>query len=59
MTHETDYSKATEDQINECLREIVEKLSVETLLSFGDVYSFLREEYNNEILDLWEKKYCS
>lgn len=35
------------------LKRLVSNMSASTILGYGDVYSILSEELNNEILDVW------
>ena len=47
----------TGDEFHEILKRIIEeKVSVDNLLSIPDVYECLCEEYNNEVLEIWEQK---
>ena len=57
LMNNIDYSKATSEELFECLKELVSAMTIETLLSYGDVHTFLREELNNEILDRWVLNY--
>jgi hypothetical protein len=46
----------TGDEFHEILKKIIgEKVSVDDLLSIPDVYECLCEEYNNEVLEVWEQ----
>ena len=57
VSEEPDYSKATDEELNECLIEIINGMNANQILSYGEVSSFFREELNNEILDLWAEKF--
>ena len=49
--------KITGDEFHEILKKIIEeKVSVDNLLSILDVYECLCEEYNNEVLEVWEQR---
>lgn len=50
-----DYSKLNNEQFDSILESIVSKMSASQILSYGDVYSTLREELNNEVLEAWER----
>lgn len=47
-----EYSDLTDDEIDAALEEMVDKMPASVLLAHGDVYSCLREELNNEVLEL-------
>lgn len=44
------------DEFHETLKKIIEEVSVDELLSIPDVYESLSEEYNNEVLEVWEEQ---
>jgi hypothetical protein len=50
-----DYSKMTDEEFYDILEDIVVEEG-RNILSIGDVFSILAEEYNNEVLDRWEAK---
>ncbi len=54
----TDYSKMTTEDFDKLLIEVLEDAIQEYgwkhLLSIGDIYATLAEEYNNAVLDKWE-----
>ncbi len=50
---EPDYSAMTDTEHYEILKRLVSNMSASTILGYGDVYSILSEELNNEILDVW------
>ena len=52
----SDHVLTTEEQFTEVFQKMVHEMPAAELLSYGDVYTELREEYNNEILDRWEKE---
>lgn len=55
---EADYSQLDDDIERELLEEVLEeKGGVEACLAVGDVYSILREEFNNDILTKFEEDY--
>lgn len=47
-----DYTRLREDVFDAILEEMVEEMGAK-VLTIGDVYSILREELNNDILDKW------
>lgn len=51
------YDAMTNDDEFDLLAEILDDVGIRGILSNGDVFSILREEYNNDILELWEKKH--
>jgi hypothetical protein len=46
----------TDDEFDDILHDLVAKMSASTILSYGDVYVILREELNNEVLEVWERR---
>lgn len=46
----------TTDEENDILTEIIQNYGIGHILSIGDIYTILREHYNNEILDLWASR---
>jgi DNA-directed RNA polymerase subunit RPC12/RpoP len=48
-----DSSKCTDEEFDKYLRQIVSEMSAEQILSYGEVYSFFSEVFNNEVLDAW------
>ena len=51
-----DYSNLTGEEFRGILEDIIHDEGVINILSIGDVYSILAEEYNNEVLDYWQAK---
>jgi len=51
-----DYSKMTDQDFDKILEELVGEMSAAQILAYGDVNMVLREELNNEVLSLWEKR---
>jgi len=51
-----DYSKMTETDFNRILESKVAKMTPTQILSYGEIYAFLREELNNEVLQTWEEE---
>jgi len=51
-----DYSKMTDDEFYEILKEYVNDMTTDDLLSIGDVYTALADEFNNDILDTWARR---
>lgn len=49
------YSKLTDEEFDRRLGEIMDRKPASYLLTVPGVYDILREEYNNDILDEWEK----
>jgi hypothetical protein len=52
----TEYSKISTTEFNEILLKIIDDSTAAQILSYGDVYSELREHFNNDILEAWEKE---
>ena len=50
------YRGLTPDKFREILEDIVNEMSTDEILSYGDVYSILSEELNNEILDRYKRQ---
>jgi len=38
----------------EAIKVLVSQMTVDTILSYGEVYAFFREELNNEMIDVME-----
>lgn len=53
MEPEPDYSAMTDEEHDAILERLVSNMSASTILGYGNVYSTLSEELNNEILDVW------
>lgn len=53
-----DYSKMTNQEFDNILEEVVSEMSAGIILSYGDVYSILSEELNNEVLQRWSDRHC-
>ena len=51
-----DYSKMTNEEFDDILKEIVHEMSAEEIFTYGEVNLILREELNNEILSRWETR---
>ena len=51
-----DYSKMTDDDFDSILEEVVGKMSPSQILAIGDVNMILREELNNEVLEIWGER---
>lgn len=56
MNTDCDYSKMTDDDFNGILEDLVAKMSACEILAIGDVNAILREELNNEVLEVWEQQ---
>jgi hypothetical protein len=52
----TDYSKMTDEDFDLLLEKRVSQMSAGEILSYGEVNMILREELNNEILEMWERE---
>ena len=52
----TNYSLMTQNEFDEILRELVEDMTASELLSYGEIYTCLSEELNNEILNEWAER---
>lgn len=52
-----DFDVLTEADLDQALTELVSEIGAEGVLSYGDVYSILREELYNDMLDLAAQKY--
>lgn len=50
------YENMTTDDEVRILEQIIQEDGIAHVLSIGDVYSVLREHYNNEILERWESE---
>ncbi|KAA1252981.1 hypothetical protein F0M16_19900 [Vibrio cholerae] len=51
---EADYSALNETLFSELLNEVTDEYSNDQLLSIDNIYSILRERFNNEILEIFE-----
>ena len=51
-----DYTSMTDQEFDALLLQIVRGLSAEQILSYGDVNMILREEFNDQVLDLWTEE---
>lgn len=52
----SNYSEMADTEFDEILTEIVSGMSAEQILGYGDVNMFFREEFNNQVLSLWEAR---
>ena len=52
----TDYTNMTDQEFTEVFEELVHSMEIEDILSIGDVNTILREELNNEVLDIWKSR---
>lgn len=50
------YSKMTDEDFDEILKDVLEDVCTGELLSIPGIYEILAEEYNNEVLDRWERR---
>jgi hypothetical protein len=55
-TEMTDYSNLTNEEYDEILEELVEEEPAGILLGIPGVYEAVREHYNNEVLEKWERR---
>lgn len=55
MSTPNQYASMTQDDFSNHLHDIVGKMTAAQILSYGDVYTVLAEELNNEVLAAWEK----
>ena len=44
----------TQDQYNEALMKVINTLSISTIVSYPGVMEILREELNNDVIDILE-----
>lgn len=51
-----DYDECTDEEFDVILAELVGKMSAKQILSYGDVNAELREELNNQVLDVWARR---
>lgn len=51
-----DYSKLGNEKFDQLLLEEVKRLSAEEILAVPGVYEIMREEFNNAVLEAWEKE---
>ena len=52
----TDYSKMTDQEFDNILVSILEKMKASELLSISGIYEILSEHFNNEVLEIWESQ---
>ena len=52
----TDYTNMTDQEFTDIFEELVHSMEIEDILSIGDVNTILREELNNEVLDIWKSR---
>jgi len=50
---DADYSTMTDEEEDAILRKLCRDAGTCALLDIGDVYTIVREEFNNAILDTW------
>ena len=55
MKYELDYARLSGDEFRDILAGIVDELTTEAILSYGDIYAALSEEFNNEVLEQWKE----
>jgi hypothetical protein len=48
-----DYSKMTDAEFDQILKEIMDESPASALLTIPGIYEIVSEEFNNEILDRW------
>ena len=56
---EPDYSALTNEKYDDILKKIIEETSNDVLLGVGDVYTIVREELNNKMLEVWAKEHLT
>ena len=56
ITKETNYSKMTQEEYDSILFDIVNGLTIETLMSLPGIYEIVLEELNNDVLTEWERR---
>lgn len=49
------YSTLTQEEFERRLSEMIDRKDASYLLTIPGIYDILSEEYNNDILDEWEK----
>lgn len=50
------YSKIKQEEYDSILIDILENITVSELLDIPGVYEAVSEEYNNEVLKIWEEQ---
>lgn len=53
---DADYSKLSDEEFDSILAEILSEMSGAQILAVPGAYEVFREEFNNEVLDRWEKR---
>lgn len=46
----------TQEEFDRILIEVLSKMRASQLIAVGGIYEILAEEYNNEILSIWETR---
>lgn len=54
-----DFTMLTDELFDELLQELINESTVELILMTGDVYSVVKEELNNQMLDSWAKEHLT
>ena len=52
----TDYSKMTQEDYDSILIEILKQKRASQLIVLPGIYEIVSEEFNNEILKIWEQR---
>jgi len=50
------YEKMTQEEFDEILIEFLQEIDASQLLSIPGVYEQVAEEYNNAVLDEWDRR---
>ncbi len=54
--HPASYSAMTHDEFDAILDRLVGRMTTAEIMGYPGVYEILREELNNEILEVWEQE---
>jgi len=50
------YKDLTQEKFDDLLMELIGHKTVSSIISLQGIYEILSEEYNNDVLTLWEEK---
>ncbi len=53
----TNYSKMTQEEFDDILVELLETDGIRHILTIDGIYEILSENYNNDVLDVYERRY--
>ena len=54
LNGDPNYSEMTDDEFDNILTELLLKKTANSLITLPGIYEILREEFNNDILSIWE-----